>query len=180
MLNVLKAAALIAAKKDIRYYLNGIHFFRNDKGEIWVEASDGCIAMRAQLAEENIIQNIRTPFDIIVPIADVQLAVKHLKFVVLNIDYLCFSESIRFKPIDGRYPDLQRGINQNKMSRNKPADEFGLSAELVITVMKAVSFVADKGSKGARWPAIWNVKSNTEPVLIKAGGVEFVIMPVRI
>lgn len=179
MLNVLKAAALIAAKKDIRYYLNGVHIFRDDKGEIWLEASDGHTAMRAQLAEESIIQNIRAPFDIIVPIADVQLVVKHLKFVVLNIDDLCFSESIRFKPIDGRYPDSQRVINQNKMSRNKPADEFGLSAELVITVMKAVSFVADKGSKEARWAAIWNVKSNTEPVLIKSGGVEFVIMPVR-
>ena len=180
MLNVLKAAALIAAKKDPRYYLNGVHIFRDDKGEIWLEASDGHVAMKAQLEEENIIQNVRTPFDVIIPIADVQLVVKHLKFVVLNIDDLCFSESIRFKSIDGRYPDLQRVLNQNKMSRNKPADEFGLSAELVINVMKAVSFVADKGSKDARWPAIWNVKSNTEPVLIKAGGVEFVIMPVRI
>lgn len=180
MLNVLKAAALIAAKKDLRFYLNGVHIFRNDKGEIWLEASDGHTAMQAQLAEENIIQNVRKPFDLIVPIIDVQLAVRHLKFIVLNVDDLCFSESIRFKPIDGRYPDLQRVLTQNKMSRNKPADAFGLSAELVITVMKAVSFVADKGIKEARWPAIWNVKSNTEPVLIKAGGVGFVIMPVRI
>ena len=180
MINVLKAAALIAAKKDPRYYLNGVHICRNEKGEIWLEASDGHTAMRAQLAEESIIQNIRAPFDIIVPIADVQLVVKHLKFVVLNIDDLCFSASIRFKPIDGRYPDLQRVFSQNKMSRNKPAEEFGLSAELVITVMKAVSFVAGKGSKGAKWPALWNVKSNTEPVLIKANGVEFLIMSVRI
>lgn len=180
MLNVLKAAALIAAKKDVRYYLNGVHIYRNEKGELWIEASDGHTAMRAQLSEENIIQNIRTPFDVIVPIADVQLVVKHLKFAVLNIDDLCFSESIRFKPIDGRYPDLQRVLNLNKHSKNTPAAEFGLSAELVITVMKAVSFVAGKGSKEARWPAIWSVKSNTEPVLIKAGGVEFVIMPVRI
>lgn len=180
MLNVLKAAALISAKKDIRYYLNGVHVFRNDKGEIWLEASDGHVAMKTQIAEEHVIQNVREPFDVIVPILDVQLAVKHLKFVVLNIDDLCFSESIRFKPIDGRYPDMQRVFNQNKMSRNKPAEEFGLSAELVITVMKAVSFVADKGSKYAKWPALWNVKSNYAPVLIKANGVEFVIMPVSI
>jgi len=180
MLNQLKAAAIISATKDVRYYLNGVHIFRDNEGHIWLEASDGHTAMRAPVMPEFIKSNTQEPFDIIVPIEVVKMVTKNLDHVVLDVDDLCFSDSIKFKPIDGRYPDMGRVLNQNQMSRNKPAEEFGLSAELVIQVMKAVSFVADKGSKEAKWPALWQVKANNEPVLIKTNGVKFVIMPVRI
>lgn len=180
MLNLLKAAAVVAAKKDVRYYLNGVHIYRAESGKLWLEASDGHVAMRSPLPEGSVIQNTQTPFDIIVPIKDVQLVVKSQKFVVLNVDYLCFSESIRFKPIDGKYPDTIRVFNQNIMSRNKPADEIAFSAELITQVMKAVSFVAGKGSSGARWPCKWFMKASTEPMRITAGDAEFIIMPCRL
>ena len=180
MLNLLKAAAIISATKDVRYYLNGVHIFRNDEGIIWLEASDGHTAMRTPVMPEYIKSTTQEPFDIIVPIEVVKMITKNLDQVVLDIDDLCFSDSIKFKPIDGRYPNMERVFNINQMSRNKPSEEFGLSAELVIQVMKAVSFVADKGSKDAKWPALWQVKANNEPVLIKTNGVKFVVMPVRI
>ena len=180
MLNLLKAASLISATKDTRYYLNGVHIFRTESGAVWLEASDGHIAMRAPVMPEFIRSNTQSPFDLIVPIEVVKMVIKNLDHVVLDVDDLCFSDSIKFKPIDGRYPNMERVLNLNQMSRNNPSEEFGLSSELVIKVMKAVSFVADTGSKYARWPALWQVKANDDPILIKTNGVKFVIMPARI
>lgn len=186
MIDLLKAALHIAAKKEIRFYLNGIHVYRDSgDGKVWLKATDGHVLMRTSVSEEFVKQKVKEPFIYIIPRASVEAAVKSLPLVILDADNktltdIAGTQSLMFSPIDGNFPDVIRLFNKLKSTKQQVFQSFGLSAELVTKVMKAVSCVAPKGQPGAKWPCEWQVKGSLDTIKINVGEIEFLIMPCRI
>src|SRR6056297_3218903 len=106
----LKAAALMAPKKDVRYYLKGVNV-RNDSDLLTYTATDG----RALVSIKEPIEGIKhevTDFNIIIPLDVVKKIPLKWKIVELEL----INESAKqwrlgdllFCPVDGRYPDFER------------------------------------------------------------------------
>lgn len=104
----------LAAKKDIRYYLQGIHVTRDLRGT-YIEATDGHIMGRL------FIDGIQsdTPISVILPTEHL-LKLKGTKrqgddwlsFSVEGFSVECISDNqtVRFQALDGRFPDTDRVI----------------------------------------------------------------------
>lgn len=106
--NALKAIALFAATKDIRYYLKGVHL-KTTGGLLRLTASDGyTMATYTAWAAE-------TPdLECIIPIESVSLAIKAAG-KAQGIEVMHSAEfnhwtiaGIPFQPIEGNYPNARR------------------------------------------------------------------------
>lgn len=119
----LKAAALCAAKKDVRYYLNGVYVARNEKEPefVYIVATSGHYLFCGRLSAEECEAD--TFFEIIIPNETLQkLKISRASpFVELAVDSalgIYRLDDINFKPID-RFPDYIRVI---------PAEISGVAA----------------------------------------------------
>ena len=107
----LKAALLMAPKKDIRYYLNSV-LFRMHNGKLHTVATNG----RTMLLGRTDPMWIGEPceIDIIIPRETVQDAIKiagknrFMDLLVTNDSYSL--GGLSFKPIEAKYPDYTRVI----------------------------------------------------------------------
>ena len=111
----LKGLGRIAATKDIRYYLNGIHVVQNNRGT-YIEATNGHMLGRL-LVDETPIAN---PGSVILPLESVKsLAATGKK----GNESLCFTvdgvkvsvitatgETMIFQAIEGKFPDCDRVV----------------------------------------------------------------------
>jgi hypothetical protein len=102
------AALECAAKKDIRYYLQGINIQITKPFTGMVYGTDGHILFAGQLPYDGAVD---VPLNLIIPTDAVKRLDKKLEFTELEFDgqnYLL--GGARFVPVDGRYPDVDRVI----------------------------------------------------------------------
>ncbi len=111
----LKAMSRIAATKDIRYYLNGLHVVQDNRGT-YIEATNGHMLGRL-LIDETPIAN---PCSVILPLDSVKtlsatgkkgneslcFTVDGVKITVINPD----SSSMVFQAVEGKFPDCDRVV----------------------------------------------------------------------
>ena len=102
----LKAACLVAATKGVRYYLNGVQVLVREDGEAFIRATDGTVAFEDIQAHE-----APGPVDLIIPI-DVAKGAAKSKASVIDLvavgDGQYTLAGYIFKPIDGKFPDIDR------------------------------------------------------------------------
>jgi hypothetical protein len=102
------AALECAAKKDIRYYLQGINIQIKKIGVGMVYGTDGHMLFAGQLPYDG---DYVAELNIIIPTDAVKRLDKKLDFTDLEFDgqnYLL--GGARFVPVDGKYPDVARVI----------------------------------------------------------------------
>ena len=111
----LKGMSRLAATKDIRYYLNGIHVVQNNRGT-YIEATNGHMLGRLLVDETP----IATPGSVILPLESVKsLAATGKK----GNESLCFTvdgvkvsvitatgETMIFQAVEGKFPDCDRVV----------------------------------------------------------------------
>lgn len=139
---IIKAIILAAAKKDIRFYLNGVLV-----NATHIVATDGCRLHAYKHGQE------WSHGEVIIPIDKVELALKmKTKQIEIFKDHI---NGVSFTPIDGRFPDYMRVIPQNQ------APAVGeiiasVNPEFLLDACKAVKLVT--GAKA--YPVLANVGHN--------------------
>ena len=107
--NQLKAAVMMAATKDVRFYLKGVFVGVTEDGSVHIKATDGVVAFEDVAPNKCVTQ--KGPFSIIVPLDCAKLAAK-TKGPVVKISPLPDGKyligDIVFSPIDGLFPDVDR------------------------------------------------------------------------
>ncbi len=109
-IRLLKAAALVASKEQVRYYLNGVAVQAGPRG-LYLVATDGHRALAFRQSGDDLPEvNIIIPADIIAGIkppkgVDIVYLTKESESR-WRIDYC--GASISFAPIDGTFPDWRR------------------------------------------------------------------------
>lgn len=110
----IRAMLNLAAKKDIRYYLQGINVVRDNRGT-YIEATDGHVLGRL------LIDGIRSDFkqNVVLP-TDALLKLKgtkkqgdewlHFEVNGLSVECIQGDSTIRFSAHDARFPDTDRVI----------------------------------------------------------------------
>ena len=113
--SVLRAALVCSAKKDIRYYLQGVCISINHPEVAMVYGTDGHILFAGQCPI--VVHEAPTEygFQIIIPSDTIKAIDKKAEFIDLETieggakDYYLLGNA-RFQAIDGRYPDISRVV----------------------------------------------------------------------
>ena len=107
--NQLKAAVLMAATKDVRYYLKGVCVTVEEDGTVHIKATDGAVAFED--VAPNKCETQKGPFAIIIPLDAAKVAAK-TKGPVVQLSALPDGKyliaDMVFAPLDGRFPDTDR------------------------------------------------------------------------
>jgi hypothetical protein len=113
--SVLRAALICAAKKDLRYYLQGICISINGPDIAMVYGTDGRILFAGQCPIEVIDAPEAYGFQIIIPSDTIKAIDKKAEFIDLETieggakDYYLLGNA-RFQAYDARYPDISRVV----------------------------------------------------------------------
>jgi len=172
---LLRAAQHCQGKEDIRYYLNGIHIYKNI-----VESTNGHVAVQMTMDKKirgNFILNIKG----VVPAKAQWTKFIFDKDETIAKHYDCYESLISVscvEVIDGKYPDIDRVIPQ----KFGPIEAIGLNTEYVglfgkmfgKNYMSAAKFqFSDKNSAALITAASPIVRS-------EFGNPKFIVMPARI
>jgi len=113
--SVLRAALICAAKKDLRYYLQGVCVSINHPSVAMVYGTDGHVMFAGQSPIEVIEAPEAYGFQIIIPSDTIKALDKRAEFIDLETieggakDYYLLGNA-RFQAIDARYPDISRVV----------------------------------------------------------------------
>ena len=113
--SVLRAALICSAKKDLRYYLQGVCVSINHPDIAMVYGTDGHILFAGQSPIEVIEAPENYGFDLIIPSDAIKAMDKKADFVTLVTipslpkDYYVLGNT-SFQAIDARYPDISRVV----------------------------------------------------------------------
>jgi hypothetical protein len=113
--SVLRAALICSAKKDIRYYLQGICISINGPDVAMVYGTDGHVLFAGQCPIVVIDAPTEYGFQIIIPSETIKAIDKKAEFIDLETidggakDYYLLGDA-RFQAIDARYPDISRVV----------------------------------------------------------------------
>jgi len=113
--SVLRAALICSAKKDIRYYLQGICVSINNPDVAMVYGTDGHILFAGQSPIVCHVAPVNYGFQIIIPSDTIKAIDKKSEFIDLETieggakDYYLLGNA-RFQAIDARYPDISRVV----------------------------------------------------------------------
>jgi hypothetical protein len=113
--SVLRAALICAAKKDIRYYLQGVCVSINNPDVAMVYGTDGHVLFAGQSVIVCHVAPENYGFDVIIPSDTIKAIDKKSEFIDLETieggakDYYLLGNA-RFQAIDARYPDISRVI----------------------------------------------------------------------
>jgi len=149
--SVLRAALLCAAKKDIRYYLQGICISFNHPEVAMVCGTNGHILFAGQCPIETIEAPEALGFEIIVPGDVIKGLDKKAEVVMLEtIDSMPKGHYVlgntRFQAIDARFPDISRVIPSRDAFSEQKASYF--RPEYLCTANEALAmFYGDKKDK---------------------------------
>lgn len=173
--NILKACVTVAAKKDIRFYLNAVHIRKNRDGKLVIESSDGHMGLMVtchnvpgfDIAAENVLIDRK----------DVENALKVFKLINSVTD--CAIETLGFTPVDGRFPDLERALRIYDEPKQDP--EVGINVEKMERMTKALGTLM----KGQEYPcARMRQRGANDPILFEGGNDKFTfvagLMPARV
>jgi len=142
MIKTLKGLLTVAAKKDIRYYLNGVHVVCDSAGVVKLEASDGSTGMILTIT--SCMFNVAPDTNVI--LCGTSLANLLKLFGSKDTPALTINnESARIGEynvnlIDGRYPDLARAMRLNETG-TFTGDEIGMNFTLLGKLCKACELV---------------------------------------
>ena len=186
---MLTACLTIAPKRDVRYYLNGIHVISNEYGTT-IEAADGSCLV--QFKTTDIIQGSREGIDVILDRAHAKLFADKIKAMGYNktdshdviITGQDEGKDISFdietvKIIDGRYPDCERVIWKDAP---KPITEIGFDARFLANIVKVTKPFTSKPCQ----PVRMEFKGALDSMRVKfdtgIDGLEvvFILMPCRL
>jgi len=113
--SVLRAALICAAKKDLRYYLQGVCVSINHPQIAMVYGTDGHVMFAGQCPIEVIDAPTAYGFEIIIPSDTIKAIDKKAEFINLETieggakDYYLLGNA-RFQAINARYPDISRVV----------------------------------------------------------------------
>jgi hypothetical protein len=113
--SVLRAALICSAKKDIRYYLQGVCVSINNPDVAMVYGTDGHVLFAGQSVIVCHVAPENYGFDVIIPSDTIKAIDKKSEFIDLETieggakDYYLLGNA-RFQAIDARYPDISRVI----------------------------------------------------------------------
>jgi len=113
--SVLRAALICSAKKDIRYYLQGICISINHPNFAMVYGTDGHVLFAGECPIEVHEAPEAYGFQIIIPSDTIKAIDKKAEFIDLETieggakDYYLLGNA-RFQAIDARYPDISRVV----------------------------------------------------------------------
>ena len=113
--SVLRAALICAAKKDLRYYLQGVCISINHPDIAMVYGTDGHILFAGQSPIVCHVAPENYGFQIIIPSDTIKAIDKRVEFIDLETieggakDYYLLGNA-RFQAIDARYPDISRVV----------------------------------------------------------------------
>jgi hypothetical protein len=113
--SVLRAALICAAKKDIRYYLQGVCVSINNPNVAMVYGTDGHVLFAGQSPIVCHVAPENYGFDVIIPSDTIKTIDKRVEFVdLMTIEggekgYYLLGNS-RFQAIDARFPDISRVV----------------------------------------------------------------------
>ena len=113
--SVLRAALICSAKKDIRYYLQGVCVSINHPDIAMVYGTDGHVLFAGQSPIVCHVAPENYGFDVIIPSDTIKAIDKRVEFVdLMTIEggekgYYLLGNS-RFQAIDARYPDISRVV----------------------------------------------------------------------
>jgi len=113
--SVLRAALICAAKKDIRYYLQGICISINGPDVAMVYGTDGHVLFAGQCPIVVIDAPTEYGFQIIIPSDTIKAIDKKSEYIDLETieggakDYYLLGNA-RFQAIDARFPDISRVV----------------------------------------------------------------------
>jgi DNA polymerase III sliding clamp (beta) subunit (PCNA family) len=184
MSNLVKGLLTIAAKKDIRYYLNGIHVVCGDDGIFKMEASDGHSGMILTIKSE--MFNVKPNTDVILCGASLANLLKLFgskakpTFSISNESARIGEYNVEF--IDGRYPDLARAMRLYSGATSTPCSEIGLDLSKLAAVCKSCELVLHNNKfKGAKL----TLRDASDSVLItqtfnKVDTLQVALMPTRL
>jgi DNA polymerase-3 subunit beta len=110
--NVLKAMSLLASKKDVRYYLNGVLVESNSQ-HTRIVATDGHILGVYQTTET---AHNDEAFSIIIPNEIIAKLDKKDNFLSTNEQDNWVIDGIAFTPVDGKFPDYNRVLPRTDMT----------------------------------------------------------------
>jgi hypothetical protein len=126
--SVLRAALICAAKKDIRYYLQGVCVSINHPQIAMVYGTDGHVLFAGQCPIDVIDAPTEYGFQIIIPSDTIKAIDKKSEFIDLETidggakDYYLLGNA-RFQAIDARYPDISRVVpSRDSFSELKPSN----------------------------------------------------------
>ena len=110
----IRAMLHLAAKKDIRYYLQGINVVRDNRGT-YIEATDGHIMGRLLVdgIRSDTKQNVVLPTDALLKLKGTKKQGDewlHFEVNGLSVECIQGDSTIRFSAHDARFPDTDRVI----------------------------------------------------------------------
>jgi len=122
----IRAMLHLAAKKDIRYYLQGINIVRDNRGT-YIEATDGHVMGRLLIdgIRSDTKQKVVLPTDALIKLKGTKRQGDewlHFEVNGLSVECIQGDSTIRFSAHDARFPDTDRVIPLVFKSENeKPA-----------------------------------------------------------
>lgn len=181
MIKTLKGLLTVAAKKDIRFYLNGIHLVCDSVGNLTLEASNGHAGMVLENMQH--MFNVAPDTNVILCSVSLDNAIKMFgpkatPTLSINNEGARLGEHV-VTLIDGRYPDVKRAF---RIDSSGKCDEIGLNFEILATICKACSLVCHEYThKGG----IFKMRDASEPLLIRreltrGGKLIAAVMPMRL
>jgi len=109
--NVLQAMSILASKKDVRYYLNGVYVI-GTLDKVRFVATDGHILGLYQ--NEDYLPD--ESFDLIIPNEVIAKLEKNKDHVLSCEEGKWQIDNMIFTPIDGKFPDYQRVLPRTNMT----------------------------------------------------------------
>ena len=171
--SALFAALECAAKKDIRYYLQGINIQIKKIGVGMVYGTDGCILFAGQLPYDG---DYCAELNIIIPCDAVKRLDKKAEFTELEFDGQNYMlGGARFVPLDGRYPDIGRVIPQ--IDHNTEQSPGTYNPDLLVRARNALALYLGESAKRT-----YNfIQRGNDSAVMHAGTNEclVVVMPLR-
>lgn len=133
---VLKSLLKVAGKKDLRYYLNGVHIYR-DPGALVMEATDGHRLMRVKCVNPDVYTGFDDDINVVLERVSLARALK----LGTDLDLSRQGDIVLYGGVeialhDCRYPDVERAMTLTDGSR--PDIEKGVDIELMVSTATAI------------------------------------------
>ena len=175
--STIRAAAVAAASKDIRYYLVGVHLSIAHQDYATVYGTDGHMLFAGRASYSVDGEESLEPLAITIPLEIVKKCDKRADLFTLEslTDGAYMLDGMRFAPLDGRYPEVQRVITRR--DQLQPATVSVIDPDLVVRAHAAMALhYGDK--KGFTYPML---QQGNSAALIHNGQNDAVcvVMPMR-
>jgi DNA polymerase-3 subunit beta len=177
--SAIRAATICAAKKDIRYYLQGVYINVAHRDYATVCGTDGHVLFAGRAAIDTLDGQQSAPWSMIVPLDVAKKIDKKAHAVILESlpDGTYLLDGTRFAPLDGRFPDYRRVIPRMDQIQAAPVAPGHFDYALIVRGNDALNTYY--GGKVKVYPL--EQRGNDSAVMHNGENVAVVVvMPMRI